>query len=208
MIPFTTIFGVVAPLARDNIDTDAIMPSRETQSVSRDGYGEKLFANWRYAPGTRVENPDFVLNREPYRNAAVLIGGNNFGCGSSREAAVWGLVQFGIRCVIAPSFGEIFRGNCVRNGLLPAVIRSDDVEHLDGLEVSVDLESQVITSGSGREIRFDIPVFDKDMLLTGSDELEMTLRSGDAIEAFERRDRDRRPWIYSAISAGGLTQVE
>ena len=137
--PFSRVTGPAAPLLLDNIDTDAIIPSRETKSVSRAGYGEKLFANWRYEPGTRTEKPDFVLNQPPYRGAVVLLAGHNFGCGSSREAAAWSLVQFGIRCVVASSFGAIFRTNSIRNGLLPVALDATDVRTL-----VIDLERSEI----------------------------------------------------------------
>ena len=205
MEPFTRITGIAAPLSVDNVDTDAIIPSRETQSVSRDGYGEKLFSNWRYEPGTRVVNPDFVLNRPPYDRAVILISGRNFGCGSSREAAVWSLMQFGIRCVIGGSFGAIFRTNAIRNGLLPVAL--DDAalaSVLEGLDagsqpvLTVDLETCEVRLADGRVFGFGIGPLDRDMLLSGADEIELTLRRRAAIDAFRKEDRENRPWVYSA----------
>ena len=201
MEPFTIVTGFAAPLLRDNIDTDAIIPSRETQSVARTGYGEKLFANWRYAPGTRIENPDFVLNREPYRQALILISRDNFGCGSSREAAVWSLAQFGMRCVIAESFGNIFRNNCIRNGFLPVVLPPDVITALAaqaeiGARITVDLQRSEVRAPDGRTWPFTIGALERDMLLEGLDEVALTLKRRAEIEAFQSRDRQARPWIY------------
>jgi 3-isopropylmalate/(R)-2-methylmalate dehydratase small subunit len=200
--PFVLVDGIAAPFPRDNVDTDAIIPSRETQSVVRTGYGEKLFANWRYQPGTRIEQPEFVLNREPYRQADLLISGRNFGCGSSREAAVWSLEQFGIRCVIALSFGSIFRNNCIRNGVLPIVLGEADsarlmaqAERADA-RFTVDLARAAIVDADGTQVPFVIDPLEQEMLLAGLDEVELTLRRRDAIEDFQRRDRDERPWIW------------
>ena len=201
MEPFTLVTGIAAPLLRDNIDTDAIIPSRETQSVARTGYGEKLFANWRYTPGTRIENPDFVLNREPYRQAKILISRDNFGCGSSREAAVWSLAQFGMRCVIAESFGNIFRNNCIRNGFLPVVLPADAITALvaqveTGAQVTVDLQRCEVRAPDGQGWPFAIGALERDMLLEGLDEVALTLKRRAEIEAFQARDRLARPWIY------------
>ena len=203
-MPFTRLTGAAAPLLRANIDTDAIIPSRETKSVSRDGYGEKLFANWRYEPGTRIENPDFVLNKPQYKNARILLAGPNFGCGSSREAAAWSLVQYGIRCVIASSFGAIFRNNSVRNGLLPVVLKASEVsalaadrEQSTSKDITVDLETCSVETDSGLRFSFTMPPRDRQMLLTGLDEIELTLKLLPQIRAFREVDRARRPWIYN-----------
>ena len=205
MEKFTIFAGIAAPLLRDNVDTDAIIPSRETQSVARTGYGDKLFANWRYTPGTRIENPDFVLNREPFRQATILISRDNFGCGSSREAAVWSLAQFGIRCVIAESFGNIFRNNCIRNGFLPVVLPADAVTTLaaqveqggDKTQVTVDLERCEVRAPDGQAWPFTIGALEREMLLEGLDEVALTLKRRLEIEAFQARDRRSRPWIYA-----------
>jgi 3-isopropylmalate/(R)-2-methylmalate dehydratase small subunit len=196
--------GIAAPLLRENVETDAIIPSRETQSVARSGYAEKLFANWRYEPGTRIENPDFVLNREPFRRASILISKANFGCGSSRESAVWALYQFGIRCVIAESFGSIFRSNCVLNGLLPVSLSEEDVAALAALvvtggsnaEVTVDLERRRVLAADGAVYAFEIGELEREMLLNGLDDISLTLQLAPQIQSFRERDRSYRPWMY------------
>lgn len=204
--PFRRLEGRAAPMPIDNVDTDAIIPSRESRSVSRDGYAEKLFANWRYTPGTRIENPDFVLNRPPYRQAKILVAGKNFGCGSSREAAAWSLVQFGIRCVIAESFGNIFRGNCIRNGVLPvaldaaAMSRLIDIAGEPDNSIAVDLEAQKVSDGRGQEWSFRIDPLERDMLLEGLDEIELTLRLKAQIKAFQKQDRQARPWVWARFN--------
>jgi 3-isopropylmalate/(R)-2-methylmalate dehydratase small subunit len=203
--PFTVLTAIAAPMLRNNIDTDAIIPSRESTSVSRDGYGEKLFANWRYQPGGRVEIESFVLNRAPYRRAQILLAGDNFGCGSSREAAVWSLAQFGIRCVIARGFGDIFRGNCIRNGLLPVTLAGEAVEVLAAqveasggtAPVSVDLTARRVTAPDGTDWSFEIDALDREMLLEGLDAIDLSLKHAAAIAAFQARDRAARPWIYA-----------
>jgi 3-isopropylmalate/(R)-2-methylmalate dehydratase small subunit len=204
--PFVRVTGIAAPLLVDNVDTDAIIPSRETQSVSRTGYGEKLFANWRYAPGTRDINPDFVLNQAPYDHAVILVTGQNFGCGSSREAAVWSLMQFGIRCVIGGSFGAIFRTNAIRNGLLPVAL--DDASLSATLSsitspdstksLTVDLEKCAVQLEDGRVFPFSIGPLDREMLLSGANEIELTLRRRTQIDTFRNNDRQDRPWVYQA----------
>ena len=196
------VTGVAAPLPIDDVDTDAIIPSRETQSVARTGYAEKLFANWRYQPGTRIPQPDFVLNRPPFDHAAILVAARNFGCGSSREAAVWALAQFGIRCVIAESYGTIFRNNCVRNGVLPVTLPIDLVETLleqlkgGSPSVTVDLEACIVIAPDGGRYPFAIEPLDREMLLTGADEIALTLKRREQIDAYRARDRTTRPWVY------------
>jgi len=206
MEPFVRLTGIAAPLPINDVDTDAIIPSRETQSVARTGYAEKLFANWRYQPGTRIVQPDFVLNRPPFDKAVMLVSGRNFGCGSSREAAVWSLVQFGIRAVIAESFGTIFRNNCIRNGLLPVTLPLEVVEHLlqevnqGQTTLTVDLEQcQVVTPG-GEGHHFTIDPLEREMLLKGADEISVTLERRADIDAFRERDRALRPWVYQESS--------
>lgn len=204
MKPFTRLNGIAAPLPIDNVDTDAIIPSRETQSIVRTGYGEKLFANWRYVPGTREKKPDFILNRPPFDQASILVAGRNFGCGSSREAAVWSLSQFGIRSVVAESFGTIFRNNCMRNGLLPILLPRSVVEQiLDQLasspgepRLTIDLEACTVESVDGQVYGFAFDPREREMLLTGADEIAMTLKQRDQIEAFRVKDKAERPWIY------------
>ena len=163
MRSFTVHEGVAAPLVRANIDTDAIIPSREMKRVSKEGLGEGLFANWRYSdPAKRIEDPDFILNREGYREATILIAGDNFGCGSSREHAVWALVDYGFRAIIAPSFGSIFYGNCVRNGILPIRIESEVVEQLATDTATrpeslvVDLPRQTVSTPAGSNHTFEL----------------------------------------------------
>lgn len=202
MTAFTSVAGVVAPIMRANIDTDIIIPSREITSPGRDGYGEKLFAPWRYLPGSRVENPEFILNREPYRAARILLCGRNFGCGSSREMAVWALYQFGIRCIIAPSFGAIFRSNCIRNGLLPVELDEVLVGEIaaaaerEPLEATVDLETGTITL-PGRSLAFSIPDRERTMMLRGLDPIGLTLLHHDEVLRFSEHDRQIRPWIWN-----------
>ena len=205
MQPFRRHRGIAAPLIRINIDTDAIIPSREMKRVSKEGLGEGLFANWRYSDvATREENPDFVLNQEGFRSASILLGGVNFGCGSSREHAVWALADFGIRAVVAPSFGSIFYGNCVRNGILPVrleeAVIADIAERLEaapGSELTLDLPDQVLLADTGSRHAFEIDPPDKEMLLEGLDQIAMTLRHDEAIRAFMAQDREARPWIYA-----------
>lgn len=205
MEKFTTLTAIAIPLLRINVDTDAIIPSREMRRVSKTGLGDGLFAGWRYTePGSRIENPEFILNREPYRRGQILLSGDNFGCGSSREHAVWALAEWGIRAVIAPSFGAIFYGNCVRNGILPVVLPEERVKALAaGVEqnpednrISIDLQQCTVTAGDGQVDRFDISPADREMLMEGLDAIAVTMRRDDEILAFQARDRLRRPWIY------------
>lgn len=204
MKPFVTATGVAAPFMRPNVDTDAIVPSREYQSAARTGFGEKLFANWRYIPGTRTEIPDFILNQPPYRQAEILVAGPNFGCGSSREWAVWALVEFGIRAIVAASFGAIFRSNCIRNGLLPVELPAQEVEALAAeieagagrQPMTVDLERCVLVSPRGRETTFSISPKERTMLLQGLDEVAVTQTFQKEIDAFLARDRAERPWVH------------
>ena len=195
--------GIAAPLHRPNIDTDLIIPSREITSPGREGYGEKLFAPWRYLGPERRENPDFVLNREPFRRAPILVAGENFGCGSSREMAVWALRQFGIRAIVAPSFGAIFRANCLRNGILPVVLPAATVAVLAAraeageLVLAVDLEKCVVTTPDGAGHGFEVEAREREMMLEGLDDIALTLRREGEIEAFQERDRVARPWIWA-----------
>lgn len=203
MEPLTEVVGVAAALRSDNIDTDVIIPSREITSPSREGFGARLFAPWRFSAPGGPENPEFVLNREPWRHARILIAGRNFGCGSSREMAVWALVQFGIRCVIAPSFGAIFRDNCIRNALLPVTLPEPAVEDLATraeavpLLLHVDLRRCEVRGPEGLVYGFTIDDGEREMLLTGMDAIDRTLQRLPAIEAFEATDRQRRPWIWT-----------
>lgn len=188
MTPFTTLTSRVAYLPRDNVDTDAIIPSREMKSTGRTGLADGLFAPWRYRDG-RVPDSDFVLNRMP--DAQILASGANFGCGSSREHAVWALAEWGIRVVIAESFAPIFRNNCVRNGVLPVVLSKDVIGALRAREVTVDLAAQTIDAH-----HFDIDAEAKAMLIEGLDAIDLTMKHASEIAAFRRRDRVDRPWVY------------
>jgi len=205
MEKFTTLKAIAIPLLRINVDTDAIIPSREMKRVSKVGLGDGLFAGWRYTePGSRIENPEFVLNREPFRHGQILLSGGNFGCGSSREHAVWALAEWGIRAIIAPSFGAIFHGNCIRNGILPIVLPDQRVRALaasvernpEDNRISIDLQRCTVTGADGRVDAFEITFADRVMLMEGLDAIAVTMRRDDEILAFQARDRLRRPWIY------------
>jgi 3-isopropylmalate/(R)-2-methylmalate dehydratase small subunit len=205
MRKFDILTGVAAPLLRANVDTDAIIPSREMKSVSKRGLAEGLFAGWRYlAIGGREPDPGFVLNHPAYAGTRILLAGENFGCGSSREHAVWALEEFGIRAVIAPSFAPIFHGNCVRNGLLPVRLEAGAVARIAAAVaadpqrrlVTVDLVRQRVSGPDGIEFGFEVDVESREMLLEGLDAIDLTLKHRDAIEAFLARDRIERPWIY------------
>ena len=185
---FTTHTGVAARIPGDNVDTDQIIPSREMKTVSKTGLGAGLFAGQRYREG-RTPNPDFVLNRPEYQDATILLGGKNFGCGSSREHAVWALADYGIRAVVAESFGEIFHGNCVRNGVLPVQLSGAVIDTLPR-EVAIDLPAQTIGGHA-----FDIAPGDKRMLVEGLDPIALTLEQAYAIEAWFAADARRRPWV-------------
>lgn len=189
MTPFITHTGTAARLIRDNIDTDQIIPSREMKSVSKTGLSGGMFAGQRYIEG-RTENPDFVLNQETYRGATILLSGKNFGCGSSREHAVWALKEYGFRVIIADSFGEIFYNNCVRNGILCVQMDYIIIDTLDDT-LTVDLEAQTV-SGIG----FKIAESDKYMLLNGLDPIALTLENESEISAYFKQDKAARPWAY------------
>ena len=194
MTPFTHLTSIAAPLLRDNIDTDTIIPSREMRSTGRTGLADGLFAPWRYLEG-RKPDPDFVLNQSAFAHAQVLVSGANFGCGSSREHAVWALAEWGIRAIIAESFAPIFAGNCVRNGVLAVVLNREAIATLAGHDVAIDLAAQTVTSGAAAW-PFAIDPESKTMLLEGLDAIELTLKSGAAIDAWTAQDRIARPWVY------------
>jgi len=201
---FTKITGIAAPLMRRNIDTDAIIPGKELIKVEKTGYGDGLFGQWRYIDGNRKENPDFMLNRPPYRDAVILLADANFGCGSSREAAVWALTGFGIRCVIAPSFAAIFFNNCFKNSLLPVILQDSQVHELarqveesDGRGlVTVDLEKCQVIGPEKQIYPFTVNDIYREMLLQGLDPIDATLRYESKIAAFQEKDKINRPWIY------------
>ena len=205
MEKFTVLKAIAAPILRINIDTDVIIPSREMKRVSKEGLSDGMFANWRYTePGGREEQADFILNQEPYRQAKIILSGDNFGCGSSREHAVWALHEWGIRAIIAPGFGNIFYGNCIRNGILPVVLANDVVENIAAQVeanpahnlVNVDLSNCTVTAADGLTHAFEIGSGDREMLLEGLDAIAVTQRRDDEILAFQARDRLKRPWIY------------
>jgi len=205
MQPFTTVTAVAAPLVRANVDTDAIIPSRHIKTVGRTGLAAGLFAGWRYSdPQGQLPNPDFVLNQESYAPARILLGGENFGCGSSREHAVWALVEYGFRAVLAPSFAPIFFGNSIRNGLLPVVLPASCIGAIeaavradpDGSPVTVDLIHCRVSAPGVGPFPFDLEPQAREMLLEGLDSVGMALKNQDAIREFIARDAVRRPWIY------------
>ncbi len=202
---FENLSAVAAPLLRANVDTDAIIPSREMKTVGKSGLADGLFAGWRYTtPGGREPDPRFVLNQPAYAHAAALLVGENFGCGSSREHAVWALEEFGIRAIIAPSFAPIFRANCVRNGIVPIVLPLAAVEALAAAvapdpqqhRVEIELASQKVRAPGDIEHDFAIDAESKAMLLEGLDAIDLTLRSRGEIAAFLESDRRLRPWVY------------
>ena len=201
MTPLVSLVATAVPLMRDNVDTDAIIPSREMKTVSKTGLSGGLFAGWRYLSNTgRVPDPAFILNDPRYAGAEILISGANFGCGSSREHAVWALAEYGFRVVVAPSFSPIFRGNCIRNGIAPVALPDEAVTALAaaaerGEAVMVDLATLTIGCGAMRW-SFDLEDEARTMLMEGLDAIELTLKGRDRIMAFRHADAVRRPWVY------------
>jgi 3-isopropylmalate/(R)-2-methylmalate dehydratase small subunit len=211
MQPFRVHSGIVAPLDRANVDTDAIIPKQFLKSIKRAGFGVNLFDAWRYLdtgepgkdPATRRPNPDFVLNDARYRGASILLARRNFGCGSSREHAPWALADYGFRALIAPSYADIFFNNCFKNGLLPVVLPDSAVDRLfadvavfNGYTLTVDLERQQVTSAEGSlAYSFDVDPFRKRCLLNGWDDIGLTLQHADEIRAFEARHLHEQPWL-------------
>ncbi|MGH8582057.1 MAG: 3-isopropylmalate dehydratase small subunit [Gammaproteobacteria bacterium] len=211
MRPFTRLQGLLVPLDRPNVDTDAIIPKQFLKSIQRSGFGPYLFDTWRYLdhgePGqdccARTVNPDFVLNAPRYRDAEILLARVNFGCGSSREHAVWALHDYGIRCIIAPSYAEIFQSNCFKNGVLPIVLDEAVIEALflavaaqPGYRLMVDLPLQTVTTPAGHALHFDVGPGLKQRLLEGLDDIDLSLRSADAIRRYEERRRVSAPWLF------------
>ena len=214
MNPFRIHKGLVAPMDRENVDTDAIIPKQFLKSIKRSGFGPNLFDAWRYLdagepgqdPATRKPNPDFVLNQPRYKGASVLLARQNFGCGSSREHAPWALDQYGFRAIIAPSYADIFFNNCFKNGLLPIVLPAHEVARLfdevfafPGCELTVDLERQVVVKADGAELPFEVEPFRKYCLLGGFDDIALTLRHADKIRAFEAERLLKKPWLAHSI---------
>jgi 3-isopropylmalate/(R)-2-methylmalate dehydratase small subunit len=215
MNPFTTHKGLVAPLDRANVDTDAIIPKQYLKSIKRSGFGPNLFDEWRYLdrgePGEdtskRKPNPDFVLNQPRYQGASILLARENFGCGSSREHAPWAIEQFGFRALIAPSFADIFFNNCFKNGLLPIQLPAmtvsklfDEVAAFNGYALTIDLPRQVVVKPDGSELPFDVQPFRKQCLVNGWDDIGLTLRHADKIRAFEAERLARQPWLAKVPS--------
>lgn len=214
MLAFKVHQGLVVPLDRENVDTDAIIPKQFLKSIAKTGFGQNLFDAWRYLdegePGvdcaTRPLNPDFVLNQSRYQGGSILLARNNFGCGSSREHAPWALVQYGFRAVIAPSFADIFMNNCYKNGLLPIVLSALQVDHLfnethsfNGYKITIDLELQCVLAADGRAYDFDITPFRKYCLLNGLDDIGLTLRHADKIKNFEAQRLLKMPWLDTKL---------
>ncbi|MCO6440445.1 MAG: 3-isopropylmalate dehydratase small subunit [Nitrococcus mobilis] len=214
MQPLTRVEGIVAPIDRANVDTDAIIPKQFLKSIKRTGFGPNLFDEWRYLdhgePGQdcarRPKNPEFVLNQPRYQGARILLARRNFGCGSSREHAPWALEDYGFRVLIAPSFAEIFYNNCTKNGILPVVLGEEAVEQLfrevaanTGYTLAVDLPSQSVTTPAGEVFGFEIDAFRKQALLDGLDEIGLTLQHAAEIRAYEARRRREAPWLFQTL---------
>ncbi len=206
--------GLVAPLDRENVDTDAIIPKQFLKSIQRSGFGPNLFDEWRYLdrgepgqdPAKRRPNPDFVLNQPRYKGASILVARKNFGCGSSREHAPWALDQYGFRAIIAPSYADIFFSNCFKNGLLPIVLPEhqvaalfDEVAAFVGYELTIDLERQVVIKADGSELPFEVQPFRKFCLLGGFDDIGLTLRHADKIRSFEAERLLKKPWLAHTL---------
>jgi len=211
MDKFEIIDALVAPLDRANVDTDAIIPKQFLKSIKRSGFGPNLFDEWRYLgsgePGMdntqRTLNPDFVLNKSRYQGAGILLARENFGCGSSREHAVWALLDYGFRVVIAPSFADIFFNNCFKNGVLPIILSATRVDRLftavaatSGYRLIVNLPDQQIATPTGDTIHFEVDPFRKDCLIRGLDDIGLTLQYADAIRGFEKQHRQTAPWLF------------
>jgi 3-isopropylmalate/(R)-2-methylmalate dehydratase small subunit len=211
MQPFEQIDGLVAPLNRPNVDTDAIIPKQFLKSIRRTGFGPNLFDEWRYLdagiPGQdcmqRPRNPDFALNQPRYAGAQILLAQENFGCGSSREHAVWALQEYGFRALIAPSFGDIFYTNCFKNGVLPVVLNAAEVADLfsqveanPGYRLTVDLRQQLVRTAAGIELPFEVDRGNRHRLLNGLDEIALTMQSADQIRAYELARRRDEPWLF------------
>ena len=201
MKKFDQLTGVAAPLNILNIDTDMIIPKQFLKTIKRSGLGANLFDEMRFTQDGK-EIADFVLNREPYRGAEIIVAGDNFGCGSSREHAPWALLDFGIRCVISTSFADIFYNNCFKNGILPITVSADDRDALmadaadvENPELSIDLEAQTIRRPNGVEVSFDIDPFRKQCLLEGLDDIGLTLEKGGSIDSFEATRAEEKPWL-------------
>ena len=202
MQKFTKLTGVAAPMDAINVDTDQIIPKLHLRTIKRTGLGKVLFDELRFNPdGT--EKPEFILNQSPYRDAEILVAGDNFGCGSSREHAPWALLDFGIRCIVSTSFADIFYNNCFKNGILPVTVSADELQALmadasdrENPVLTVDLEAREITRPNGATVRFEIDEFRRECLLDGLDDIGLTMQKVEMIDAFEKAQRERQPWLY------------
>lgn len=214
MEKFETLTGIVMPLDRPNVDTDAIIPKQFLKSIKRSGFGPNLFDAWRYLdqgePGmdnsTRPLNPDFLLNQPRYQASQVLLARENFGCGSSREHAPWALLDYGFRVIIAPGFADIFYNNCFKNGILPIVVNADQVDQLfkqveaeEGYQLTIDLAAQTISKPDGEVIQFEIDAFRKHRLLNGLDDIGLTLQYVDDIQTYEKKRQQEAPWLFQNV---------
>ena len=200
MQKFDKLTAIAAPMKFANIDTDMIIPKLFLKTIKRTGLGKHLFDEMRRTPEGE-EKPDFVLNKEPYRKAGIIVAGENFGCGSSREHAPWALLDFGIRCVISTSYADIFYNNCFKNGVLPVRLPREAVDYLmtdaeEGLEITVDLERQKVLGSNGKEFDFEIDPFRKHCLLNGLDDIGLTMQQAPSIDGFEQQQRTGQPWLY------------
>ncbi len=200
MQPFTRLTAIAAPLPLQNVDTDRIIPKQFLKTIARTGLGQFLFYDLRFTPDGKPR-PEFVLNQPQYQGAKILIAGENFGCGSSREHAPWAFLDFGISCIIAPSFADIFFGNCFKNGLLPVILPQPAIDDLlrqaTGKPMSIDLESEIVTAPDGKTIAFKTDAFRRDCMLKGLDDIGLTLRHGAAIDVFEAKQRATQPWLWT-----------
>ena len=207
MQPFQTLTAKAAKLDQVNVDTDQIIPKQFLKKIERTGFGIHLFHDWRFLDDAGQKlNPDFILNQSRYQGAQILVAGDNFGCGSSREHAPWALDDYGFRAVIAPSYADIFYNNCFKNGLLPVILSEEQVEILfqemeasEGYQLSIDLPSQTVTTDSGHQFSFELDQFRKECLLNGLDEIGLTLQHKDEIKEYETRRAAQHPWVFGAI---------
>ena len=212
MKAFTQIEATLLPLDRSNVDTDAVIPQQYLKSVKRTGFGVNLFDNWRYLdPGVlgqdhtkRRLNPDFILNQAAYKGAKILLTRENFGCGSSREHAVWSILDYGFEVVIAPSFADIFCSNCYKNGLMPVTLSKEEVAYIfaevakdPAFKIIVDLQSQTVVDQTSKAFAFEVDEFRKNCLLNGLDEIDLTLQHADKIKSYEARLKGASPWLFS-----------
>ncbi len=214
MEKFTSHKALVAPLDRANVDTDQIIPKQFLKSIKRSGFGPNLFDEWRYLdegqPGqdcsNRPLNPDFILNKGRYQGAEILLARQNFGCGSSREHAPWALLDYGFRCVIAPSYADIFYNNCFKNGILPVILDDKIVNQLfeetfvsEGYQLNIDLSSQTVQTPSGESFSFEVDEFRKHCLLNGLDDIGLTLADADSIRSYEAKRKETSPWLFGVV---------